>query len=170
MTVSGSFRRLTLGVGVLLAAATGGSALAQGVVKSSHGDWQIRCDTPPGAKTEQCALTQEVTAEDRPNFGMKVYVLKLKDEKQVLVRVQVPLGTLLLMGLGLKIDGVDVGNAPFRVCGLEGCTAEAVIGPDIIDRFKKGTTANFIVFQTPEFGISTPIALKGFGEGFDKLP
>ena len=33
-----------------------GSALAQGAVKSVHKDWQIRCDTPPGAKAEQCAL------------------------------------------------------------------------------------------------------------------
>lgn len=33
-----------------------GAAHAQGAVRSVHGDWQIRCDTPPGAQTEQCAL------------------------------------------------------------------------------------------------------------------
>ena len=38
---------------------------AQGTVKSVHGDWQVRCDTPPGAQAEQCALMQSVTAEDR---------------------------------------------------------------------------------------------------------
>jgi len=37
-------------------------AAAQGAVKSVHKDWQIRCDTPPGAKAEQCALIQSVTA------------------------------------------------------------------------------------------------------------
>ena len=26
------------------------AAAAQGAVRSVHGDWQIRCDTPPGAK------------------------------------------------------------------------------------------------------------------------
>ena len=41
-------------------------AQAQGAVRSVHGDWQIRCDTPPGAQSEQCALMQSVTAEDRP--------------------------------------------------------------------------------------------------------
>ena len=35
-----------------------GLAHAQGAVRSVHGDWQIRCDTPPGAQTEQCALIQ----------------------------------------------------------------------------------------------------------------
>ena len=33
-----------------------GAAAAQGAVRSVHGDWQIRCDTPPGAQSEQCAL------------------------------------------------------------------------------------------------------------------
>jgi invasion protein IalB len=28
-----------------------GQAFAQGAVKSVHKDWQIRCDTPPGAKS-----------------------------------------------------------------------------------------------------------------------
>src|SRR5262245_52430422 len=54
-----------------------GSASAQGVVKQAFGDWQIRCDTPPGAKSEQCALVQSVTAEDRPNVGLSIIVLKL---------------------------------------------------------------------------------------------
>ena len=46
-----------------------GSAHAQGAVKSVHNDWQVRCDTPPGAQGEQCALIQSVTAEDRPQDG-----------------------------------------------------------------------------------------------------
>src|SRR5262249_12981483 len=42
-------------------------AAAQGTVRSVHNDWQVRCDTPPGAQSEQCALIQSVTAEDRAN-------------------------------------------------------------------------------------------------------
>ena len=37
-------------------------------------------------------------------------------------------------------------------------------------QMRTGTTATFIIFQTPEEGIGFPMALKGFGEGFDKLP
>ena len=40
----------------------------------------------------------------------------------------------------------------------------------LTDMLQKGTNAMFIVFQTPEEGIGIPIALKGFGEGLDKLP
>ena len=35
---------------------------------------------------------------------------------------------------------------------------------------RTGQTATFIIFQTPEEGIGFPMSLKGFGEGFDKLP
>ena len=43
-------------------AATGASA--QGMVKNTFGDWQMRCETPAGATSEQCALVQNVVAED----------------------------------------------------------------------------------------------------------
>ena len=33
-----------------------GPAFAQGTVRSVHGDWQIRYDTPPGSHAEQCVL------------------------------------------------------------------------------------------------------------------
>jgi invasion protein IalB len=52
-------------------AGTAGPATAQGAVKSVHNDWQVRCDTPPGAQGEQCALIQSVTAEDRANVGWR---------------------------------------------------------------------------------------------------
>src|SRR5262245_11752939 len=60
-------------------AGTAQQAAAQGAVKSVHNDWQVRCDTPPGAQAEQCALIQSVTAEDRANVGLTVIVLKTAD-------------------------------------------------------------------------------------------
>ena len=82
----------------------------------SISDWQIRCDTPPGAQGEQCALMQSVTAEDRANVGLTVIVLKTADKKSRLMRVIAPLGVLLPSGLGLKIDKQDVGRAGFVRC------------------------------------------------------
>jgi invasion protein IalB len=93
-----------------------GVAQAQGAVRSVHGDWQIRCDTPPGAQGEQCALIQSVVAEDRSNAGLTVIMLKTADQKSRLMRVVAPLGVLLPSGLGLKLDNVDVGRAGFVRC------------------------------------------------------
>src|SRR5512147_629746 len=145
-------------------------AIAQGAVKSVHKDWQIRCDTPPGAKAEQCALIQSVTAEDRANIGLTVIVLKTADQKSKLMRVVAPLGVLLPSGLGLKIDNADVGRAGFVRCLPNGCIAEVVMDDELIKKLRTGKTSTFIIFQTPEEGIGFPMSLNGFGEGYDKLP
>ena len=147
-----------------------GQACAQGAVKSVHGDWQIRCETPPGAQSEQCALFQSVVAEDRANVGITVLVLKTADQKSRLMRVKAPLGVLLPAGLGLKIDNADVGRAGFVRCLPNGCYAEVVMDDTLVGKLRAGQTATFFIFQTPEEGIGFPIGLKGFGEGYDKLP
>ncbi|MGA8497001.1 MAG: invasion associated locus B family protein [Xanthobacteraceae bacterium] len=160
------------GVAVLLAATLpfAGEAAAQGAVRSVHGDWQIRCETVPGAQNEQCALMQSVTAEDRPNFNLTVIVLKTADQKSRLMRVIAPLSVLLPSGLGLKIDNIDVGRAGFVKCLINGCIAEVVMDDNLITKLRNGQTSTFIIFQTPEEGIGFPMSLKGFGEGYDQLP
>jgi invasion protein IalB len=157
---------LALGLGCLGFAPGAG---AQGVVKNTFGDWQLRCETPAGAKAEQCALVQNVAAEDRPNVTLVIIVLKTADQKSRLLRVVAPLGVLLPSGLGLRIDQADIGRAGFVRCLTTGCVAEVVMEENLIEQFKKGQTATFIVFQTPEEGIGIPVSLNGFGPGFDSL-
>jgi invasion protein IalB len=145
-------------------------AHAQGVVKNTFGDWQLRCEVPAGAKAEQCALVQNVAAEDRPNITLLVIVLKTADAKSRLLRVVAPLGVLLPSGLGLKIDQADVGRAGFVRCLTTGCVAEVVMEDTLLGQLKTGKQATFIVFQTPEEGVGIPVSLEGFGPGFDALP
>jgi len=153
-----------------IAVLASGGAICQGVVKSKHGDWEMRCETPPGAAKEQCALLQSVTAEDKPNINLVVIVLKTADGKSYLLRVIAPLGVLLPSGLGLKIDDIDVGRAGFVRCLPTGCVAEVVMEQKLIDQMKAGQKATFIIFQTPEEGIGIPLTIAGFKEGFDALP
>ncbi|WP_460449235.1 invasion associated locus B family protein [Alsobacter sp. SYSU BS001988] len=145
-------------------------ARAQGPVKNSFGDWQMRCETPAGAKTEQCALVQSVQAEDKPNVTLVVIVLKTADGKSRLLRVIAPLGVLLPAGLGLKIDQADVGRAGFVRCLPTGCIAEVIMDDELLGKLKGGQAATFIVFQTPEEGIGIPVSLNGFPSAFDSLP
>ena len=159
---------LGLGLGVLAVAAV--PAAAQGVVKGKYGDWEMRCETPPGASREQCALIQSVAAEDRPNVNLVVIVLKTADGKSRLLRVVAPLGVLLPSGLGLKVDDSDIGRAGFVRCLPTGCIAEVTMEDKLIDQLGKGKSATFIIFQTPEEGIGIPLTLSGFKDGFDKLP
>ncbi|WP_230530755.1 invasion associated locus B family protein [Microvirga roseola] len=147
-----------------------GAANAQGMVKNTFGDWQMRCETPAGATAEQCALVQNVVAEDRPNITLVIIVLKNADGVTRHLRVVAPLGILLPSGLGLKIDDTDIGRVGFVRCLAAGCVAEVVMEDALIEQMKTGKSATFIVFQTPEEGIGIPVSLNGFAAGFDALP
>ncbi|MBA4782650.1 MAG: invasion associated locus B family protein [Rhizobiales bacterium] len=145
-------------------------AWAQGEVKQVHGGWEIRCETPTGAQAEQCAMIQFVVADDRPNVGLTVILLRTADKKAHVLRVLAPLGVLLPSGLGLRVDEANLGSAPFVRCLPDGgCVSEIVMDDKLVGQLKKGKTATFVIFQTPEEGIGIPIALNGFTAAFDAL-
>jgi invasion protein IalB len=146
------------------------SAQGEPPIRSTHGDWQVRCDTPAGAQNEQCVLMQFVTAEDRENVGLTVIVLKTADGQAKIMRVLAPLGVLLPSGLGLKIDETDMGRAGFVRCLPNGCVAEVILEDQLLQQLGTGQTATFIIFQTPEEGIGIPISLNGFQPGYAALP
>ena len=147
-----------------------GFAAAQGAVRSTHENWELRCDTPPGAQAEQCVVMQYVTAEDRENVGLTVIALKTADKQARILRILAPLGVLLPRGLGLRIDDKDMGSAGFIRCLPNGCIAEVIMDETLISSLTTGKEATFIIFQTPEEGIGIPISLAGFGAGFAALP
>ncbi len=165
------FSKHLMGLALAVTAALGAApAMAQGTVRGEYGDWQMSCDTPPGASAEQCAIIQNVMAEDQPNVGLSVIVLRTADREARLLRVLAPLGVLLPNGLGLNVDGKDMGRVAFVRCLPNGCVAEVELDDDLIDVLSKGTSAIFVVFKTPEEGVGIPVSLEGFSEGFAALP
>ena len=99
------------------------------------------------------------------------------DPQRILEVVSVREGNAVLRWTGddateIRIDSLDhnVGRAGFVRCLPNGCIAEVVLEEDLISRLRGGSTATFIIFQTPEEGIGIPISLTGFGDGFDALP
>ena len=138
---------------------------AQGAVRSVHGDWQIRCDTPPGAQAEQCALIQSVVAEDRSNAGLTVIVLKTADQKSRLMRVVAPLGVLLPSGLGLKLDNVDVGRAGFVRCLPNGCVAEVVMDDKLLGPAQDRQDRDLHHLRDPGRGHRLSASLNGLARG-----
>jgi len=165
------FTSLTLSIaGLVFLSVAPTWAQTSGKVTSKHGAWNIICDVPAGASSEQCALMQNVVAEDRKEVGLSVVVLKTADNKARILRVLAPLGVILPNGLGLNIDGKDLGRAYFVRCLQDGCYAEVILKDELISAMKNGTSATFIIFETPEEGIGIPVDLNGFKEGYAKLP
>lgn len=136
---------------------------------STHGAWHLKCERPPGASAEQCWVEQKVTAEDRPQVGLTVVYRQSADGKSRILWMQAPLGVFLPRQLGLKIDGQDVGSVPYLKCPRAGCIAEAQMEDNLLDLFKKGEEALFVIFESPEAGIGIPVTLSGFAEAVAEL-
>jgi invasion protein IalB len=97
-------------------------------------------------------------------------VLRTADREARLLRVLAPLGVLLPNGLGLNVDGTDMGRVAFVRCLPNGCIAEVELDEEIVKVLSEGTNAIFVVFKTPEEGVGIPVSLNGFAEGFAALP
>lgn len=166
------FRRSLPTIAALLCLGMTAPVMAQQAsgVRATHGGWSIICDTPPGASSEQCVMMQNVVADDRPEIGLSVVVLKTADRSAEILRVLAPLGVLLPNGLGLNIDGQDIGRAYFVRCFDDGCYAEVILEEPLLTTLREGDLATFIVFQTPEEGIGIPVELEGFAAGYAALP
>ncbi len=145
------------------------AASSQPVVRENFEAWQIQCETPTGSTVELCALVQNVAAIDRPNVELRVTIVRTLDGGAHILRVAVPLGVLLDGGLGLRVDDTDVGTADFARCIPSGCYVEMIMDEGLIQTLASGTTAWFVIFQTPDEGIGIPIDLPGFSEGFAAL-
>jgi invasion protein IalB len=163
---------LSLLAGLLLgaSAASGAEPEPQGVVRDKHGDWVTRCETPPGAAHEQCAIVLSVVDQERPNLILVVIVLNTADRKARLMRVIAPLGVLLPPGISLRIDNADAGRLSFLQCLPNGCVAQLAIDESLLNKLKNGKTATLGVFQTPEEGVGVQAPLAGFKEAYEQLP
>lgn len=152
---------------------SGQSSLAeQGVLKEQHGDWRILCEAAAGPGAERCALVQNVESAERPGFGLVVMILKTPDDEagtKTRMRVAVPLGVFLPPGLGLRVDGQEVGNAPFWFCRPFACETEAIITDKIMEQLKQGREALFILFERPDKGTGLIVSLNGFSAGHEAL-
>jgi len=148
----------------------GGAAWAQGAVTAKHGLWETRCETPPGASAQQCALVQSVVDQERPNITLVVIALKTADRKSRLLRVITPLGVLLPAGLSLRVDKEDLGRMNFVRCLPNGCVAEVFLDDKLLGKLESGSQVTFVLFETPEEGVGVPTPLAGFKDGFEALP
>ncbi len=151
----------------LLAAAP---AMAQGAVKVKHGDWETRCEVPPGGAAEQCAIVQSVVDDDRPNITLVVIALKTADRKSRLLRVITPLGVLLPTGRSLRVGEDDLGRMNFVRCLPNGCVAEVFLDDKLLGKLESSPRVTFVLFETPEEGVGVPTSLAGFKEGLEALP
>jgi len=145
-------------------------------VIATHGDWKIQCENQPkpdaqGQTERQCAMVQMARSEKNAKLGLTtVFVRAKQNGKEVtMMRILAPIGGYLPTGVALEIDGGAVGRIPFMRCLPQICMAFGEAGTQTLDKFRKGTAANFIIYEAPGIGMPIKISLNGFSDAFKAL-
>ena len=132
------------------------AAPPSGTVKSTHGAWSIICDTTAGPTVRTMRDDAERRRRGPSRDGA---VGRRAAHRRQQGRDPARAGAArraVAQRLGLNVDGKDIGRAYFVRCFQDGCYAEVILEKPLLDTLKTGTSATFIVFQTPEEGIGIP--------------
>lgn len=137
---------------------------------ATHGAWQIQCAADKDGK-KGCGMVQVTRSEKNPKVGLSLVIVRTKQGEKdvVMMRVMAPIGVYLPTGVALEVDGAAVGRVPFTRCRPQICEALAEASPETLAKMKKGTAANFIVYEAPGLGVPMKISLEGFSAGLDSL-
>jgi invasion protein IalB len=151
------------------------AAPAAAATVATHGAWQIQCSAAPAsgdqAGKKACGMVQVTRSEKNPKVGLSLVIIKARqgDKDVIMMRVMAPIGVYLPTGVALEVDGAAVGRVPFTRCRPQICEAMAEASPETLEKMKKGTAANFIVYEAPGLGVPMKISLEGFSAGLENL-
>ena len=140
-------------------------------VKSTHGDWKLRClKTKDGS--DPCELYQ-LLKDAKGNSVAEITMVALPDGQEVVAgaTIIVPLETLLAKDLTLAIDGKDAKHYPFTFCASVGCFSRIGFTAAEVDGMQNGAKAvvSVVPMAAPDQVVSVDISLKGFTEAFDAI-
>jgi invasion protein IalB len=159
-----------------------GQAQAQGQapapkvdVIAENGKWKVQCETAPAAEGQkaarQCGMVQATQSEKNPKATLTLVLVKTVqgDKSTINMRVIAPIGVFLPTGVALEIDGAAVGRVPFTRCMPQICMAFAEASPETLAKLKKGSEANFIIYEAPGMGLPMKLSLEGFSASLAAL-
>ncbi|AQX27702.1 MULTISPECIES: invasion associated locus B family protein [unclassified Bartonella] len=135
----------------------------------TYGAWTKICSFPPGTPNVQCEIVQDVRAQKRRDITFRIVFYKLPQNKEVLMRVFVPIRVELQPGIVIKIDDKDLGRMEYRRCLGNNCVAETLLKENVVKLFLEGKLATYIIFTTPEQGIGGVVDLNGLNDAYATL-
>lgn len=142
-------------------------------IVATHGDWKVQCETAKdgGDGKRACGMVQATKSDKNPKAFMNVIVVRGKrgEEAFTEMRMLVPLGVFLPMGVALEIDGQAIGRVGYVRCMGQICMATGDIKEDTLTKMRKGAAANFIIYEAPGIGIPMTVSLTGFSAALAEL-
>ncbi|MFV0383092.1 invasion associated locus B family protein [Paracoccus sp. (in: a-proteobacteria)] len=143
----------------------------QAYVKSTHGDWLIRC-IRTGQDAEPCEMYQLLKDASGNPLGEATVVPLVNAEVAAGVTFLAPLETDLMQGLGFAVDNGKPRAYPFSFCAQIGCFSRVGFNSDEVAQMKRGNSATLTMLRMgddPKNLVSLPVSLSGFTAAFDEM-
>lgn len=176
------FRNIKATFALVIASASlslfAGASLAQNAqqgstVKAKHGAWEIRCSNQDA---NACLMAQTGNNKE----GQPVIQALLRktpgltgpnnEAIEAVMEIVTPIGVLIPAGVGVKIDGAEVGRGGFRYCSPQACIVQEPIQADFVSKLKKGSGATMtLVSATNGETAEIAISLSGFTKAYNGL-
>lgn len=140
----------------------------QNLKTSTNPGWASKCmsDTRKGPLV--CSVEETLVLA---NTGQTVAAVSVRIEpgthETMLIRV--PVGLYLPAGLSFQIDDGKPHIAALQTCDVQGCLAEAEIGPPLVNELMGGRQLSIICENAAKSKIVLPLPLDSFAEAFQKI-
>ena len=151
--------------------ATTAAAKQQSGDKSAAGDpplWGKSCAQGPEGK-QACFVYQTAVQQPQNIQLLEVQIGYLGPEGKPRLIVTIPLGTLLPVGVAIKIDDRPEFTAPVQTCVAAGCRVILDMDQSSFEDLKKGKQASMRFVTLQRQAIEVPVKLTGLATALKTL-
>jgi invasion protein IalB len=130
--------------------------------------WTNLCQKGGAANAQQICFIV-VTKRIRSGIIVVALIEPARDPKKIL-RITLPLGLDLRLGMKIVIDQGDPMNAPYITCVNSGCIADFEANAELIDRLKQGRGLEVQGTNSQGQVLSVVMPLSDLGKAYDGPP
>ncbi|MFV0299441.1 MAG: invasion associated locus B family protein [Paracoccus sp. (in: a-proteobacteria)] len=153
-------------------AETGEPQIGAYYIKTTHGDWTIRCIKAEEGRPDPCELYQLLKDAEGNSVAEVTMIPLSQGEAAAGATIVAPLETDLIHGLGLKIDSAAPRGYPFNFCAPVGCVSRMGFDAAGLNGLKRGhsATVSLLPFgNDPAKPVELPMSLTGFTAAFTEM-
>jgi invasion protein IalB len=135
-------------------------------------DWAVRCgeiEDPSGDTAQVCEMLQRVSIQETGQPVMEMAIGYLPEREQPVAVFTLPLGIRLPPGVQLTVDGGEPIRFPVQICVRQGCRADLVLTPELIESMRNGTEAQIAVIDPRGQPVRLPVSLIGFTAALERI-
>lgn len=138
------------------------STIAAPTNGTKYGDWEGVC------QDKECYIVQlQYDSQKAPIAAIVLQKTPAPENKSIAV-IKTQLGINLVPGVGLAIDGKEIGGIPYNYCDLQACNAGVPLEGELLSKLKAGKKlqVTIIAGNRPQ---SFEFSLKGITKAIDAL-